>query len=87
MAAVPGPAPRLLWPVAAAGPAFRLLPSGKCQPVTTRQRNEKSRAPGSDGRQAQAAGDDRIVRAGGVRMRLSAGRTAFFFRVGRSFFP
>jgi len=85
MAAVSGPAPRLSWPVAAAGPAFRLLPSGKCQPVTTRQRNEKSRAPGSDGRQAQAAGDDRIVRAGGVRMRLSAGRAAFFFASGGRF--
>ena len=42
MAAVPGPAPRLLWPVAAAGPAFRLLPSGKCLPVTARPRNEKA---------------------------------------------
>ena len=40
----------------------------------------KSRAPGSDGRQAQAAGDDRIVLTGGVRVRLSVGRTAFFSR-------
>ena len=30
------------WPVAAAGPAFRLLPSGKCLPVTARPRNEKA---------------------------------------------
>lgn len=45
----------------------------------------KSRAPGSDGRQAQAAGDDRIVRTGGVRVRLSAGCTAFFFASGGRF--
>lgn len=45
----------------------------------------KNRAPGSDGRQAQAAGDDRIVRTGGVRVRLSAGCTAFFFASGGRF--
>jgi len=45
----------------------------------------KSRAPGSDGWQAQAAGDDRIVLTGGVRVRLSAGRAAFFFASGGRF--